>query len=899
MVDTLEMTQLAKTVYFADYPKAATGRSGLTVPFPEALRGAFTSVAHLSSYSIRELIGYDSFAQLETDARDKETSTATYVRELLLKEVGASKDNASDYRISLQATFQGGRGSPLHEWYPYLEGYSPDFVNSIIDKFAPNAATILDPFCGSGTTALIAALRGLRGFYSEVNPVCRFIIECKLLAIRLDPKTREHLSTRLEKIAEELTVQLAKIKPDAELRRSFRATFGASEFFDSRSFENVLRLRTLADRLTTQDTQLGRFFVVAVLRSLVPGSLLIRRGDLRFRNADELKRSPPRLLDELRMSLHRVASDLHDAPLATGAAELVCSDARTLSKHLREPVDAIITSPPYLNGTNYFRNTKIELWFLRELSSKAGLRILRDAAITSGINDVTRQKTNGSEKPVAAGLKRVLRDLSQDFYDARIPLMVRAYFSEMNEVISNLGSVLKPNGIVVIDLGDSCYGPVWVPTDRILAEMMEKAGFKALDRVVLRERQSRDGRKLSQTLQVFGRANGATTTKSLGNRPSSKIEVPSGWVAFKEKLPHQLGDMAKRNWGHPLHSLCSYQGKLKPSLAHNLVSALLPKPGARLLDPFAGVGTIPFEAQLQGHLGFGFDISPAALAITRAKLEPVNVKAANALLDQLEGLFAGADAKRIDLVPISKIRFNGPLPDYFHPRTLAEIVTARKFFKDNPPDNGASALVFSAMLHILHGNRPYALSRRSHPITPFAPTGPAEYRPVMPRLREKVAKSLAAMSADKRRTGRAFFQDATQRWPEEVKDLDAIITSPPFFDSTRFHTANWMRLWFAGWEASDFQARPASFVDERQKITFEVYRPIFQQGTERLKRGGFVLIHLGKSVKCDMAVALEKVASEYLETIEVFTESVSHCESHGIRDKGTVTHHQYLLMRRA
>ena len=163
------------------------------------------------------------------------------------------------------------------------------------------------------------------------------------------------------------------------------------------------------------------------------------------------------------------------------------------------------------------------------------------------------------------------------------------------------------------------------------------------------------------------------------------------------------------------------------------------------------------------------------------------------------------------------------------------------------------------MLHILHGNRPYALSRRSHPITPFAPTGPSEYRPVIPRLRDKVAKDLRSMNADKRRAGRAFFQDSTQRWPDEVKELDAIVTSPPFFDSTRFHTANWMRLWFAGWEASDFQSRPASFVDERQKITFEVYRSIFQQSAERLKRGGVMLIHLGKSVKCDMAEALKEL----------------------------------------
>ncbi len=181
-------------------------------------------------------------------------------------------------------------------------------------------------------------------------------------------------------------------------------------------------------------------------------------------------------------------------------------------------MDAIITSPPYLNGTNYFRNTKIELWFLRELSSKAGLRILRDAAITSGINDVTLRKTNGHEKPITPSLQGVLEALAEDCYDARIPLMVRSYFNEMASVISGFQTIVKLNGTVVIDLGDFCYGSVWVPTDQILAEMMSAAGFKPIDRIVLRERQSRDGRKLSQTLQVFQHVNGTT----LSQKPTKK-----------------------------------------------------------------------------------------------------------------------------------------------------------------------------------------------------------------------------------------------------------------------------------------------------------------------------------------------------------------------------------------
>lgn len=43
-------------------------------------------------------------------------------------------------------------------------------------------------------------------------------------------------------------------------------------------------------------------------------------------------------------------------------------------------------------------------------------------------------------------------------------------------------------------------------------------------------------------------------------------------------------------------------------------------------------------------------------------------------------------------------------------------------------------VVISALMHILHGNRPYALSRKSHPITPYAPTGDYIYKALLGNL---------------------------------------------------------------------------------------------------------------------------------------------------------------------
>lgn len=56
-------------------------------------------------------------------------------------------------------------------------------------------------------------------------------------------------------------------------------------------------------------------------------------------------------------------------------------------------------------------------------------------------------------------------------------------------------------------------------------------------------------------------------------------------------------------------------------------------------------------------------------------------------------------------------------------------------------------MVFSAFLHVLHGNRPYALSRHSHSLTPYAPTGEFEYKRVIEKIVQKVNANYAKLDA--------------------------------------------------------------------------------------------------------------------------------------------------------
>lgn len=89
------------------------------------------------------------------------------------------------------------------------------------------------------------------------------------------------------------------------------------------------------------------------------------------------------------------------------------------------------------------------------------------------------------------------------------------------------------------------------------------------------------------------------------------------------QLPYHFKPFSARNWGHIRHTICSYPSKIKPAIAYNLV-ALFTQPKELVLDPFSGVGTIPFEACLQGRKGIGIDLSPFAFHVTSAKIRKIN-----------------------------------------------------------------------------------------------------------------------------------------------------------------------------------------------------------------------------------------------------------------------------------
>jgi hypothetical protein len=370
--------------------------------------------------------------------------------------------------------------------------------------------------------------------------------------------------------------------------------------------------------------------------------------------------------------------------------------------------------------------------------------------------------------------------------------------------------------------------------------------------------------------------------------------------SFCTILPYRKHPYCKRNWGGQLHSLCSYQGKLKPAIAHFLVRDFT-RPSEVVLDPMGGVGTIPLEARLQGRVGVAGDLNPLAAIVSKAKLEHFNSSAVETVLAELADYLVTQRDDLAELVKSQHANFglNGQVADYFDRQTLREILLARRFFGARLDRiSTAESVVLTALLHILHGNRPYALSRRSHPITPFRPTGPTEYRSVLAHVRariDRVGEALSMLEGD----GHSYLSSFTDL-PLRAATVDVVITSPPFAQSLRFFSSNWMRLWLCGWTPDDFRRRPLDFIEHQQAADFDApYRRFLVEMARLLRPGGLLIMHLGESRRLDMAARIAALVESPFTTLYIGREDVTDTESHGFRDKGTTHTHGFLFCRRS
>lgn len=454
----------------------------------------YENIKDISSEEIRSILGTNSYNEIEKKALFENRTLSNYCLNILKKYF--NKNKIKLVTDSKTGTFVNNKKQEIFGWYPYLEGYSYDFIQDIINQINPKPKNIFEPFSGSGTTVIVAALKGIEVGYTEINPLMQFICETKINSI----KKANSILIDIEKIKILLNKFIKDYNyNDVKLNEKHQYMLDKG-YFDKNILKQFVYIISKISQSKISD-DIKNIMKVGVASITVKESNMIRRADLRKKKNNEFKEIEQDVLSLFSSTVIKFINDLYSfKDVNISSTKLISNNAKEIKNIKEYKYDALITSPPYINGTNYFRNTKLELLLLDFIKKEEDLSIYRDESITAGINNVSSRISKPEE---LSYLKNIIKELEEDNYDSRIPKLVKAYFSDMKIVFKNSYELLNDNADCFIDIGDSKFKNTHIPADKIYEEIAKEIGFKLIDKIVLRSRFSKDGTPLKQYLLHF------------------------------------------------------------------------------------------------------------------------------------------------------------------------------------------------------------------------------------------------------------------------------------------------------------------------------------------------------------------------------------------------------------
>ena len=435
-------------------------------------------------------------------------------------------------------SFQLSKKARIHGWLKYKEGFSASLVDTLLDDFGVKAGgMVLDPFLGSGTTSLVAQIRGINSVGFDILPTSKIAISAKQNILNYDMSELKAMKQAL-----------AKIKVPAKYKgwvNSIPITEGAypestdktlayildwlkhNEFSPEANNLLLLCMINSLERLsyTNKDGQYLRWDYRSskvtegnrkrAAKGLDPFKTILDKGEL------------PKAIDVIISEFDIMLTDIehvqaHRSNDVSAKIEFIEDTVLTQLPIVKaNSIDAVITSPPYCNRYDYTRTYALELAFLG-LDNEA-VKKLRQKLLSATVENRSKLtelkayytsinrledyekitniiKNHEALQETIEALKA--RSKNGEINNNGVLRMVEGYFTELTFVYAELFRVCKSAAFVAFVNDNVRYGGEIILVDYISTSLAEALGFKPVKIISLKQQKGNS----SQQMKKYGRA---------------------------------------------------------------------------------------------------------------------------------------------------------------------------------------------------------------------------------------------------------------------------------------------------------------------------------------------------------------------------------------------------------
>lgn len=371
----------------------------------------------------------------------------------------------------------------VHRWYPFVEGYSKEFIEDILGELSFTPVCALEPFCGSGTTPVELQSRNIKCYSFEVSPFMHLLSTVKL-GRQYDVDTFEYYVEAVTKKLFHTSRNIRKVEPLPFGNTIVKREKSKKWNFHDTAIDGILDIR-YAIRSVVDNIDYKNLFTIALASIIVQVSNLFRNGKcLSYKKGWEtrvLRRTEIHkiFLDKLNLIFAEDIRIVSKENIEVNNSNICyLGDVRkNIQKIPDGEVDLIITSPPYLNSRDYTDIYMLELKVLQLVNSHEELRTLRKNTLRSHVQ-VSYEKISPIENEQ---LKRSLEEMKNKeckAWSTDIINMICGYFEDMRFLFTEFSKKMRKGGVIYFNVANSAYYGVEVPVDYIIADIAESCGFK-------------------------------------------------------------------------------------------------------------------------------------------------------------------------------------------------------------------------------------------------------------------------------------------------------------------------------------------------------------------------------------------------------------------------------------
>lgn len=452
-----------------------------------------------------------------------------------LEEKFMAMTEVSDDFNRQSVSFQLSKKDCIHRWLKYKEGFSADLVEKLLAEIGINEGdTVLDPFMGSGTTAMVCKFHNIRSIGFDVLPMTEIAIKAKDNVLKYNFKELSVLYEEFKQleVPSDYSYHYPYIPitdgafPEATERDIMFYTEWIEKSNYSEEVKNLVKLCILNSLETVSYTRKDGQYLSWDSRSkkmLEANKERIAKGKKPINRL--YKGAIPSMKETLGNELVKVLQDI-----MTLQDELQIDDSKIDytegSCLLKLPyvdtcsIDGAITSPPYCNRYDYTRTYALEMNYLG--MTAAQINKLRQDLISCTVESKSKidflreyyDKLDRSDdflrivdiinnvealNEIKQALKK--RNDNGEINNKGILRMVEGYFTELTFIYAEVFRVLKHGASIAVVNDNVRYAGEVIPVDFLSSEIAERLGFEVKKIYTLKQRKGNS----SQQMAKYGR----------------------------------------------------------------------------------------------------------------------------------------------------------------------------------------------------------------------------------------------------------------------------------------------------------------------------------------------------------------------------------------------------------